>query len=103
MIDEEKAKAEEAAQEELEQKLERLEGNLGNIRFVCLLVVFHCLLPFCYCLFVVAFLLLTLFVARTIAGETRRQPWQHQVCLSVGCSCLFVAFFVGFFCICLLL
>ena len=33
MIDEEKAKAEEAAQEELEQKLERLEGNLGNIRF----------------------------------------------------------------------
>ena len=36
MIDEEKAKAEEAAQEELEQKLERLEGNLGNIRFVCL-------------------------------------------------------------------
>ena len=35
MIDEEKAKAEEAAQEELEQKLERLEGNLGNIRFVC--------------------------------------------------------------------
>ena len=38
MIDEEKAKAEEAAQEELEQKLERLEGNLGNIRFVCLFV-----------------------------------------------------------------
>ena len=37
MIDEEKAKAEEAAQEELEQKLERLEGNLGNIRFVCCL------------------------------------------------------------------
>ena len=32
MIDEEKAKAEEAAQEEMEQKLERLEGNLGSIR-----------------------------------------------------------------------
>ena len=32
MIDEEKAKAEEAAQEAIEQKLERLEGNLGSIR-----------------------------------------------------------------------
>ena len=39
MIDEEKAKAEEAAQEELEQKLERLEGNLGNIRFVCFFII----------------------------------------------------------------
>ena len=38
MIDEEKAKAEEAAQEELEQKLERLEGNLGNIRFACFFI-----------------------------------------------------------------
>ena len=38
MIDEEKAKAEEAAQEAIEQKLERLEGNLGSIRFVCLFV-----------------------------------------------------------------
>ena len=32
MIDEEKAKAEEAAQDDMEQKLERLEGNLGSIR-----------------------------------------------------------------------
>ena len=32
MIDEEKAKAEAAAQENLEQKLSRLEGNLGRMR-----------------------------------------------------------------------
>ena len=32
MIDEEKAKAEEEAQEDLQQKLTRLDGGLGSIR-----------------------------------------------------------------------